>query len=252
LYEVAAACDANGKDTVVSRSIYNQELQRAISMTDSCNFVALLFEAAILVLVAFGFCLFFPAIIVMFRRIEIRLDALLQQMDLRSDLGTVLLPFEFTDCASDGSQTQVEMPIIEARAFLGRIKLAAAAQRRRFFLCLTIILLCTVVLSSDAIFLAVAIGHSNDCLFVCGACQSTFNLMRHWYSSTPENFPVVISLTMMFPMVLSLWLMTTKEDRELLISPGTRTADSLELHSVESTSHSRLTKERVRMGIQLS
>jgi hypothetical protein len=252
LYEVAAACDANGEDTVESRAIFNQQLQRAMSMTDICLSVALVLEAATLVLIACGFCLFFPAIIVMFRRIQAMLDALLQQMALRSDLGTVLLPFEFADYESDGSPTQLEMPIIEARAFLRRIKLAAAAQSRRFLLCLIIILVFTIVLSSDAVFFASIVGSSNTCSEICGACESAFIIMKQWYINTPEIFPVVSSFAMTFPMVLSLWLMTTTQDRELLISPGTRTADSLEHHSVESVSHAKMTKERVRMGIHLS
>ena len=80
---------------------------------------------------ASAFLLFFPACIVMFRRVERRLDAIIQEMNLRSDLGTVFLPYEFSPAAADGARSQVEMQVVEARAFLGRLKCAAAAQVRR-------------------------------------------------------------------------------------------------------------------------
>jgi len=66
------------------------------------------------------YMLFSPACIVMFRRVERRLDAIIEEMNLRSGVGTVLLPFEFSPeavCASSGKSrsadapTQIELPV---------------------------------------------------------------------------------------------------------------------------------------------
>ncbi len=79
-------------------------------------------ETAVLVLVASGFLLFFPTIVVMFHRVEQRLDTLLQEMNLRSDIGTAMLPFEFSPRAANGSETQTEMPIVDTRKYLRDIQ----------------------------------------------------------------------------------------------------------------------------------
>ena len=94
------------------------------------------FEAAVLAFMAVAFVMFFPASIVMFRRVEQRLDTLLQEMSLRTDVGNAFLPFEFSPRAADGSEIQTEMPIADARRYLQNIKASAATQRWRFSLCL--------------------------------------------------------------------------------------------------------------------
>ena len=78
--EAAAACDAEGKDT---RSFSEKEkLQVEASSSQlsaqKCLAVSLILEAALLVLMAGAFLLFFPACIVMFRRVERRLDVIIQ------------------------------------------------------------------------------------------------------------------------------------------------------------------------------
>jgi hypothetical protein len=56
-----------------------------------------------------------------------RLDSIKQEMNHRSDIGTVFLPQEFSPAAADGEQIQLEMQVVEARAFLDRMKSAAVA-----------------------------------------------------------------------------------------------------------------------------
>ena len=51
--------------------------------------------------------------------------------------------------------------------------------------------------------------------------------------------------------MLSLWLMTTKEDRALLLNPGRFRTDAIALKPVEDEATARLNAERVRMGIEL-
>jgi hypothetical protein len=254
--EAAAACNAEGTDT---RSAADQEIWMvAISTADEKVNESLaasqVIVAAVLVLTAGAFLLFSPACIVMFRRVERRLDAIMQEMNHRSDLGTVFLPYEFSPAAADGARSQVEMQVVEARAFLGRLKSAAAEQGMRFFLCLLLVLAALVVRAALAVFTAVAFidsEHDPACDH-CGSCQSVRYHMRMWYLSSPELVALVISTCSTLPLMLSLWLMMTKEDRALMLNPGRFRTDAIALQPVEDEATARLNAERVRMGIVLS
>jgi hypothetical protein len=153
-----AACNAEGTDTrsAADRENWLDALSTAEEKVIGSLASSRVIEAAVLVLTACAFLLFFPACIVMFRRVERRLDAIIQEMNHRSDLGTVFLPYEFSPAAADGARSQVEMQVVEARAFLGRLKSAAADQGMRFFLCLLLVLAALVVRAAFALFTVVA------------------------------------------------------------------------------------------------
>jgi hypothetical protein len=253
--EGAAACNAEGADT---RSAADQEIWKVAKSTadEKVNeyvSASQVIEASVLVLTAGAFLLFFPACIVMFRRVERRLDAIIQEMNHRSDLGTVFLPYEFSPAAADGTRSQVEMQVVEARAFLGRLKSAAAEQGMRFFLCLLLVLAALVVRAAFAVFTAVAFIDLklNPACDVCGSCQSVRYLIRVWYVYSPEFYAPVISTCSTLPLMLSLWLMMTKEDRALMLNPGKFRTDAIALQPVAGETTARLTAERVRMGIEL-
>jgi hypothetical protein len=53
----------------------------------------------------------------MLGRIGRKMDALIKEMNLRSDHGTAFLPVEFSPQTADGSETQTEMPIMEVRQY---------------------------------------------------------------------------------------------------------------------------------------
>ncbi len=146
--------------------------------------ITLVLEAAVLVFMAGGFLLFFPACIVMFRRVERRLDAIIQEMNLRSDVGTVFLPYEFSAPSSRTlDRTQIEMQIVEARTFLGSIKSAAAAQRQRFGLCLALVLAALVVFASNqlfVVFFSITLERSSECAS-CGKCQTVRLILPSLY-----------------------------------------------------------------------
>ena len=255
--EAAAACDAEGNDARSASdkkewearenaSAFNRE--RALSVTR-------VLEASIFVFMAFGFLLFFPACIVMFRRVERRLKTIMQEMSLRSDVGTVFLPYEFSPAAADGERTQMEMPVVEARAFLGRMKSAAAAKGWRFELCLAILLISLVAQAIYSLFIAViyaaASQSNNDCSEKCGPCQRVERFMVVWHENTPEDFPLASSLGCVLPLLFSLWLMTTREDRALMLNPGRFRTDAVALRSDENRTESWLKAERMRMGVDM-
>ena len=253
--EAAAACNAEGTDTrsAADQEIWKVAVSLAVAKANESLAASLVIEAAVLVLTTGAFLLFFPACIVMFRRVERRLDAIIQEMNHRSDLGTVFLPYEFSPAAADGTRSQVEMQVVEARAFLGRLKSAAAEQGMRFFLCLLLVLAALVVRASFAIFTAVAFIDSeyDPACNECGSCQSVRYLMDRWYFYSPEVFALVISTCSTLPLMLSLWLMMTKEDRALMLNPGRFRTDAIALQPVADEATARLNAERVRMGIQL-
>ena len=254
--EAAAACDAEGNDVRSASAIkewkarddasaFNRE--RVLSVTR-------IIDAAIFLFMAFGFLLFFPACIVMFRRVERRLKNIMQEMSLRSDVGSVFLPYEFSSAAVDGEHTQMEMPVVEARAFLGRMKSAAAAKGWRFELCLAILLISLVAQAIYSLFIAVvyaAASQKNTDCGVCDPCQRVERFIIVWSENTPEVFPLVSSLGSVLPLLFSLWLMTTREDRALMLNPARFRTDAVALRSEENPTEARLKAERMRMGVDM-
>ena len=253
--EAAAACNAEGTDTRsdADQKVWQKAVSTAEEKVDESLSASRVIEAAVLVLTAGAFLLFFPACIVMFRRVERRLDAIIREMNHKADIGTVCLPYEFSPEAADGARSQVEMQVVEARAFLGRLKSAAAEQGMRFFLCLLLVLAALVVRAAFAVFTVVASIDSKRDFYcdVCGSCQSVRYLMGVWNANSPELFALVVSTCSTLPLMLSLWLMMTKEDRALMLNPGRFRTDAIALQPVADEATARLNAERVRMGIQL-
>jgi hypothetical protein len=229
------------------------DLRAAISRTiAACRVV----EAAALLLVASGFLLFFLPIIVMFYRIEQRIASLRREMQLRSDLGNVFLPFEFSPRLADGSESQTEMPILEARKHLGDLQPAALAQRMRFFACLVFVTTALICLTSFAlVFVGIHLKSvNNECDKKCDPiCQNAEDMMLIWILFTPELFPFVAPLCSALPLLLSLFLMTTREDRVMLMHPNrflsSQLADSS--NPFETERQTKLKAERIRIGIEL-
>jgi hypothetical protein len=251
--QAAAACDAEGQETSLSRNVFKDDVLPSITDMDKCVAASRFLEAVLRVLMAFAFLVFFPACIVMFRRVECRLVSIIQEMNLRSDLGTVFLPYEFSPATADGARSQVEMQVVEARAFLGRIKSAAAAQRRRFFLCLVFVLLALLALASESTFFSIySVGaDQNAACEPCGTCQNVYVFMKRWSDNTPELIPIVVSACSTLPLMFSLWLMTTKEDRALMLNPGRFRTDAIALQQDNRNTEAMLKAERVRMGVEL-
>ena len=72
-----------------------------------------------------------------------------------------------------------------------------------------------------------------------------------WYYNTPELFPLIYSMCLTLPPVFSLRLMTTPEDRELLMNPSKFLSDRVSEDPTETKSQAKLRAERIRMGISL-
>jgi hypothetical protein len=258
--QAAASTDVNGRDTDTSRSYINTTLQNAFDKQIKTASATNVIEAATFVFVASGFVLFFPAIIVMFRRVERKMERLILEMDHRSDVGNAFLPVEFLPRAADGSVTQTEMPIVEVRQYLRDIEASAALQRRRFVLCLALVTAALIALTSRAVFVASFLFNlkvNPDC-GDCESCQEVGYLALQWYNAVfmPEGFPLLVSLSSTLPLVFSLWLMTTPEDRALLLHPGRFRTEGIALQQsllqpVQTKREENLYAERLRLGINL-
>jgi len=180
LYDEASA---EGKDKLGAEMI--DKIKASLEKLNRVVGITLILEAALLAFMAGAFLLFFPACIVMFSRVERRLDTIIQEMNLRSDVGTAFLPYEFSAPASRTlDRTQVEMPIVEARTFLGSMKAAAASQRNRFTLCLVLVLAALVVFASKQLFVvifSITLKVNLDCAPDCGKCQTVRFILPSLY-----------------------------------------------------------------------
>ncbi len=253
LERAAAATGPGGEETDISLEIFQNSFRDSERNYNTCIAAARVVEAAVLLLMLSGFLLFFPAVIVMFCRIERKMDGLLQEMHLRTDNGTAFLPFEFSPRAADGAETQTQMPICNVRLYLADIKSSATAQTRRFEFCLALVLIALAALAANAVFVAVAFvdtSRSFDC-DRCAPCQSIRYVMLTWLVFTPEWFPLNASLGATLPLLFSLYLMTTPEDRLLLLHPGRFLTEEITVHPTETSREARLRTERARLGINL-
>jgi hypothetical protein len=182
------------------------------------------------------------------------MEALLQEMCLRSDEGNAFLPFEFSAREADGTETQTEMTIVEVRRYMRDIKAYATAQRWRFIFCLLAVMVALILYAGLAIFV-VSFGFKAASNLKCGkcdpSCQTVENLMQTWYNYTPELLPLVTSLSSTLPLIFSLWMMTTPEDRELLLHPSRFLTEEISLNPIATPRQARLKEERLRLGIDL-
>ena len=74
---------------------------------------------------------------------------------------------------------------------------------------------------------------------------------------TPEIFRLVPSLCSTLPQLFSLWLMTTKDDRALMLNPsrfrsGTAETELRPMQDVQDETSVNLKRSRIRMGIDFS
>lgn len=202
-------------------------------------------ELTALSIMAAAYLLFFPITIVMFARVRRRLANILQQMHLRTDLGTVLLPFEFCN-----SESQTEMPTREAREFLQALDLVFARKQRWFLFALFLALaslLMRLVLAVLVIYAYVDPDLAENPLCEnCGPCQSTQYLVRQWLNRSGNDvFPIWTSLCSAPTQMTMLWVMLTAKDRAwlLFVKDPTR---GMSARALAVDEHAR------RMGLELN
>jgi hypothetical protein len=112
LKQAAASTDVNGGDTDTSRSYLNTAITTDDKQAQAIA-AASVIEAATLVFVTSGFVLFFPAIIVMFRRVERKMEGLILEMDpcMQSACAWASIYSEADDCACCVAQRRIAKPL---------------------------------------------------------------------------------------------------------------------------------------------
>jgi hypothetical protein len=238
--QAAAACDAQGKDTNSSMAL-NNDAKNFNAILDDAVAVQSVLEAIVLVVMCAAYMVFIPVCVSMFGRAECRLIRILGQIEYKLDHSVVLLPAQYNPQAAHGAAAgaEIRMRCDKAKELLRSTLAEATAQRRRFVGACSIVLL-TFLLRASFDFLyahANANIQYNPLCSPCDPCQSDRYLINVWLDYTPEFQVVVVALSSPLPLVVSLWLMMTKEDRMLLVVPA-------------ANEHANLLREQNKVSLQ--
>ncbi len=225
LDQAAAACDAQGNATISSRSLNKDANNLVVTAGDAIAVQAVL-EAIVLVVMCFAYTVFIPVCVSIFSRTERRLIRILGQIEYKLDHSVVFLPAQYNPQSAHGAvaDTEIRMRCDEAKELLRSTLAEATAQRRRFVSACAIVLLTFFLRASfDLLYAYAHVDSSLNSDPVCGQCdpcQSDRWLIKLWLDYTPEFQVIVVALSSPLPLVVSLWLMMTKEDRMLLVFPA--------------------------------
>ena len=106
----------------------------------------------------------------------------------------------------------------KAKEVMGMTLAVATSRRRRFVAACGVVLVTFILRASLNLLQAFALsdGLNNTNCPTCGSCQTDSYLVSRWFDYTPEFEAVVIALSSPLQLVISLWLMMTKQERALL------------------------------------
>ena len=219
--QAAAACDdAQGNATNLCTALLNDAVNFASIAGDAAAVQAVL-EAIVLVVMCAAYTVFIPVCVSMFGRAERRLIRILGQIEYKLDHSEVLLPAQYNPQAARGAAAgaEIRMRCDKAKELLRSTLAAAMAQRRRFVGACSIVLVTFFLRASFDLLRAYANidNQYNPLCGRCDPCQSDRFLIATWLDYTPEFQSIVVALSSPLPLVVSLWLMMTKEDRMLLV-----------------------------------
>ena len=220
--QAAAACDAQGNDTNSSIALRNDANNYNTIAVDAVAVQSVL-EAIVLVVMSAAYMVFIPVCVSMFGRAERRLIRILGQIEYKLDHSVVLLPAQYNPQAAHGAAAggEIRMRCDKAKELLRSTLAEATAQRRRFVGACSIVLFTFLLRASfDLLYAYSFFDHSRNSNRLCGrcdTCQSDRYFINVWLNYTPEFRATVVALSSPLPLVVSLWLMMTKEDRMLLV-----------------------------------
>jgi hypothetical protein len=221
LYDQAeAACDAQGQNTDRSTAL-NAAARDINTIARTAISVQAVLEAVVLVIMSAAYMVFIPFFVATFGRAQRRLTSVLGEIDHKADNVPVFLPAEFSlGQATAAGGRKVQMRCDKAKELMGMTLAVATARRRRFVAACGVVLITFILRASlDLILLYASFNTSRnpDC-GMCDPCQADAYLVRKWLTYTPEFRMIVVTLSSPLPLVISLWLMMTKEERSQLLS----------------------------------
>ncbi len=248
--QAAAACDARGKSTDRSKALITDASARYMIGRTAISVQAVL-EAVVLVIMSTAYMVFIPVCVAMFGRAERRLIFFLGEIEHKADNVPVFLPAEFSrGQGSSSGGRKVQMRCDKALELTRMTLAVATAQRRRFVAACGVVLITFILRASFNLLKAYASFNTsrNPACGMCDPCQTDASLIRSWLSYTPEFQAIVVTLSSPLPLVISLWLMMTKEERaQLLTTQSSTNPDELCLNTVER----RSAEARQHMAIDL-
>ena len=253
--QAAAACDAQGNATNLCTALLNDYINFQ-NIADDAVAVQAVLEAIVLVVMCAAYTVFIPVCVSMFGRAERRLIRILGQIEYKLDHSEVLLPAQYNPQAARGAAAgaEIRMRCDKAKELLKSTLAAATAQRRRFVGACSIVLLTFLLRASFDLLNAYANvnspQNSSPLCGLCDPCQSDQFLIYIWLQYTPEFQSIVVALSSPLPLVVSLWLMMTKEDRMLLVLLEFPAANENANLLPEQTQH-RVLASRQNMAIDL-
>ena len=222
--QAAAACDPQGNATNLCTALQNDYIN-FINISDDAASVQSVLEAIVLVVMCAAYTVFIPVCVSVFGRAERRLIRILGQIEHKLDHSEVLLPAQYNPQAAHGAAAggEIRMRCDKAKELLRSTLAEATAQRRRFVGACSIVLLTFLFRAFLNLLFAYSLfdnsRNSNPLCGACDPCQSDQFRIGIWLDYTPEFRAIVVALSSL-SLVVSLWLMMTKEDRMLLVFPA--------------------------------
>ena len=222
LDQAAAACDVKGHSTNSSNALLH-DAGNLISIAGTAASVQNFVEAAVLVVMSAAYIVFIPLCVAIVGRAERSLISFIGHIEYKQDHTTVFLPPEYNAQAAGGAAAgqKIQMRCDKGKDVLGMTLAEATAQRRRIVAACAIVLITFFLRASFDMLIAYS-NFRDQKSSLCGSCdpcQSDAFLIAVWLNYTPEFQAIVVVLSSPLPLVVSLWLMMTKEDRMLLLSP---------------------------------
>jgi hypothetical protein len=237
--QAAAACDDQGENTDASEAL-NIAIRDNNILARTAISVQAVLEAVVLVIMSTAYMVVIPVCIAKFGRSERRLAGHLSEIEYKADNVPVFLPAQFSSLeanAVDGRK--VHMRSDKAKELIEITLAVVIARRRRFVSACGIVLITFILRASLDLLLAFSslyVTQNLDC-GICDPCQTDAYLVRRWMTYTPEFRTTIVTLSSPLPLVISLWLMMTKEQRAQLLSrddPETTHLNAQERMSMQS------------------
>ena len=220
--EAAEACGAQENNT----DSCNALRQVAITVGNNAGTsgsIQNVLEAVALVVVSVAYAVLIPVSVAMFGRANSRStrEMATRGVGVASASLDHLPPVDDKDCtemnrgtqaAHDGDKDRTEM-MLHAHA---------NAQRRRVVAACCMVFITFIVRASFDLLQAYAAFNDpyNPECGICDPCQTDAYLIRKWISCTPHFQAIVVPLSSPLPLMISLWLMMTTEERLQLLFPG--------------------------------
>ena len=202
LAQAAAACDAQGFNTTMSQSLFNEGIVFDTN-ANTAQAIQNASEAVTLLLISFSYVVLVSWSVAIFRIVE-RVAA-----------------HALADAAAHTGHDRIDARTEMAVAIVDDTMRAAAEQRRRLVAaCIIVLITFPARAVFDVLHAYSAFNDPSICSDVCGVCQTDRRLIHEWLNYTPEFQPIVVALSSPLPLTISLWLVSTAHARARAIAGG--------------------------------